>query len=175
MLPEKYRWLEGVGPLPRMLQVALPLLGTVEAPGADSNPVIMGWAAETGLVQTYSGDEIPWCGLFMAVCAFRAGKSIPRLPLWALSWSTWGNDSGQPELGDVLTFVREGGGHVAMYLGEDATTYHVLGGNQHDAVTITRIGKTRLKAVRNSYRTAAPASCRPYILQTTGAVSVNEA
>jgi hypothetical protein len=41
----------------------------------------------------------------------------------------------------VLVFERPGGGHVGYYFGEDATAYHVLGGNQGDAVTIARIAR----------------------------------
>ena len=33
-------------------------------------------------------------------------------------------------LGDILTFKRNGGGHVGLYVGEDKDCYHVLGGNQ---------------------------------------------
>jgi hypothetical protein len=42
-------------------------------------------------------------------------------------------------LGDVLAFVRNGGGHVGLYVDEDASAYHVLGGNQSDRVSITRV------------------------------------
>ncbi|HVL29547.1 MAG TPA: TIGR02594 family protein, partial [Sphingomicrobium sp.] len=96
-------------------------------------------------------------------------------PLWALSWSKFGEAGGQPRLGDVLTFKREGGGHVGIYIGEDSACYHVLGGNQSDAVTITRIRKERLHAVRREYRIAMPASARPYVLAPVGAISSNEA
>jgi hypothetical protein len=48
----------------------------------------------------------------------------------------------------VLVFQRPGGGHVGFYVGEDATAYHVLGGNQGDAVTIARIAKARCVARR---------------------------
>jgi hypothetical protein len=47
-----------------------------------------------------------------------------------------------------LVFKREGGGHVGFYLGEDASSYQVLGGNQDDAVSVARLPKTRLIASR---------------------------
>jgi hypothetical protein len=50
--------------------------------------------------------------------------------------------------GAVLVFEREGGGHVGFYVGEDGTSYHVIGGNQGDAVSVARIAKTRLVASR---------------------------
>jgi uncharacterized protein (TIGR02594 family) len=119
-VPAPYRWLNSLGQLPRMTEEALKLLGTIETPGAANNPAIMAWAAEVGLARVYTADAIPWCGLFMAVVAHRAGKDLPSSPLWALSWAKFGTDAGQPRLGDVLTFVRDGGGHVAQYIGEDA-------------------------------------------------------
>lgn len=173
-IPAKYSWLNDVGTLPRMVQEGLKLYGTIETPGDMDNPKIMQWAQETGLTNVYTADAVPWCGLFMAVVAKRAGKKLVQGPLWALNWGKWGNDAGQPELGDVLTFVRPGGGHVALYIGEDEKYYHVLGGNQSDAVTITRIDKSRMRAARNLYTIGPPASAKPYILQPTGAISVNE-
>jgi uncharacterized protein (TIGR02594 family) len=174
-LPAVYRWLTALGPLPRMIEEALKLFGTIETPGTADNPTILAWAAETGLGRVYTADSVPWCGLFMALVATRAGKSLPSSPLWALSWSKFGDPGGQPRLGDVLTFKRDGGGHVALYVGEDAACYHVLGGNQSDKVCITRIQKTRLYAVRREYRIGPPASAKPYVLAATGAISGNEA
>ena len=82
-----YRWLEALTPLPLMIRYALAELGTIEVAGTADNPVILGWAREVGLATSYGSDAIPWCGLFMAVVAQRAGKAIPARPLWALSWS----------------------------------------------------------------------------------------
>lgn len=170
-----YRWLHDVGPLPRMVVEALKLYGTIETPGQVNNATILAWAKETGLQRVYTADSIPWCGLFMAVVAQRAGKALVSSPLWALSWSKFGIAGGQPRLGDILTFKRNGGGHVGLYIGEDSTCYHVLGGNQSDAVTITRIRKERLHAVRRYYAVGMPASAKPYVLASTGTVSENEA
>lgn len=170
-----YRWLQSVGPLPRMVQEGLKLYGTIETPGKGDNPTIMAWADETGLERVYTADSIPWCGLWMAVVAKRAGKPLVSSPLWALSWSKFGIAGGQPRLGDILTFKRNGGGHVGLYVGEDHECYHVLGGNQSDAVTITRLRKERLHAVRRHYAVGMPESAKPYVIKPTGAISENEA
>lgn len=177
MLPRQYQWLNKIGVLPRMVSEGLKELGTVETPGSGNTPKIMAWAREVNLEAHYSADSIPWCGLFVAVIAMRAGKTPPPGPLWALNWMKWGNDAGQPELGDVICFVRPGGGHVGIYICEDNATYHVLGGNQSDAVTITRIEKHRFKGARNLYKIGAPASARPYIIGAglgVGVISSNE-
>lgn len=45
--------------------------------------------------------------------------------------------------GRVLVFERAGGGHVGFYVGKDLTSYHVLGGNQGDKVSVVRLEKSR--------------------------------
>lgn len=173
-IPDAYSWLGNIGPLPRHLTEALALIGTVETPGAANNPVIMNWAAETG-IKGYSADSVPWCGLFMAVVMMRAGRPVPEGPLWALNWGKFGVDGGQPELGDVLTFQRDGGGHVGIYIGEDKQGfYHLLGGNQSDKVSIMRIAKSRMRACRQPDYKVKPASVQTYIVSPMGSVSRNE-
>jgi uncharacterized protein (TIGR02594 family) len=170
-------YLDGLGELPRMVTIARSLLGTVETPGPGNCPTIMGWARELGLDRVYTADSVPWCGLFMALVASRSLKPLPVNPLWALNWMHFGDPAGQPCLGDVLVFVREGGGHVSMYVGEDRSGfYHVLGGNQSDRVCVTRIAKSRLHGARRPpFKVAMPPSCRPIILTATGTISKDEA
>jgi uncharacterized protein (TIGR02594 family) len=174
-LPSAYQWLERIDPLPRMIRYALDTFGTIEAPGVANNPTIMGWAKEVGLSASYGGDAIPWCGLFMAVMAKRAGKAIPDKPLWALSWARFGNTADSAALGDVLVFKRDGGGHVGLYVGEDGTAFHVLGGNQSDRVCFTRIARTRLYAIRRPIYRVMPASAKAFLLAATGGFSRTEA
>lgn len=172
----RYDWVAALGSaLPLMVWEGWQLIGTLEGPGAKDNPVILAWAKETGLRTVFTADAVPWCGLFMAVVAKRAAKPIPQGPAWALNWSKFGVSVGQPGLGDVLTFTRNGGGHVGLYIGEDETAFHVLGGNQADAVNITRIEKGRLYAARRPAYRNPPASVRPYVLAASGALSRNEA
>jgi uncharacterized protein (TIGR02594 family) len=176
MLPSRYAWLARE-PGPKMIVEALKLFGTMEKPGSANNPTIVAWAREVGgeVADVYKADSIPWCGLFMAVVAKRAGKEPPKHPLWALSWSAFGAKTDMPALGDVLVFTRSGGGHVGLYVGEDASAYHVLGGNQSDSVCITRIAKARLYAARRPLYRVEPANVRPIRLEATGALSLNEA
>lgn len=174
-LPKAYAWLDRE-PGPNMLLQALMLYGTVETPGKASNAKIMSWARELGgdVAKVYRDDSIPWCGLFLAIVAKRANKSLPASPLWARAWATWGKPSPEAALGDVLVFVRNGGGHVGLYVGEDADAYHCLGGNQSDAVNIKRIAKSRCIAVRRDYR-SVPKNVRPIHLAASGSLSTNEA
>jgi uncharacterized protein (TIGR02594 family) len=169
-IPSAYSWLADE-PGPRMLVEMLRLLGTVEAPGAADNPVILGWAQEIGVA--YAHDEIAWCGLTIAVAAKRAGWEYRPHgnPLWARNWADWGEPAaGGAMLGDVLVFPRAGGGgHVAMYVGEDALAYHILGGNQGDRVSIARKSKAPILAIRRpSYPHMRPANVRKVMLSGTG-------
>ena len=93
--------------------------------------------------------NVPWCGLFIATCLRAAGmpEGFPANPLSARAWAGWGK-AAKPTFGALLVFTRSGGGHVGFYHGEDRTHFHVLGGNQSNAVTVTRIAKSRHEATR---------------------------
>lgn len=159
---------------PKMVAEAMKLFGIHEAPGGKDNPLIISWAHETDLTG-YSHDETPWCGLFMAVVAKRAGKAIPRAPLWALNWAAFGTPSPEPSFGDVLVFKRSGGGHVGLYVAENANAYFVLGGNEGDAVSIVPIARNRLYACRRPTYSVQPANVLPVKVDIHGALSTNEA
>lgn len=159
-----------------MLLEFLKIYGTQEAPGAADNLVILQWAIETGLHKVYKHDSVAWCGLAMAVVAKRAGKDLPVNPLWALNWAKFGNKvSDGAKLGDVLVFKRTKGGHVALYVGEDDTCYHCLGGNQSDVVNIVRKAKNRVYAIRRPVYINQPANVRKVILSPAGQVDDREA
>lgn len=154
---------------PKILVAAVKMLGTKEVVGKVHNPVILGWAKELGLSKVYTNDEIPWCGLAVAYAAHKAGLEVVDKPLWALSWAKWGTEAKEPMLGDILTFKRDGGGHVGIYVGEDKDCYHVLGGNQGNAMSVTRIVKTRLyQARRTAWKVAQPANVRKVELSEIG-------
>lgn len=178
-LPAGYEWLGQIDQLPKTIQEGLKLLGTAEIVGKGSNRTIMAWRDElnqAGVAITgYSDDDIPWCGLFAAIVAHRAGKAVVAAPLWARNWAKFGFGGYQASLGDVLVFVRDGGGHVGFYVAEDASAYHVLGGNQGNRVSITRIAKDRCIAARRPDYKVRPTSVKPYQVKAGGALSRNEA
>jgi uncharacterized protein (TIGR02594 family) len=112
----------------------------------------------------------------MAVVAKRAGKAVVDGPLWARNWAAFGKAADEAQLGDVLVFRRaESSGHVGLYVGEDYGAYHVLGGNQSDGVTISRIARDRCVAVRRPEYRKAPATAKPVQLAANGVPSTNEA
>lgn len=175
MIPQQYKFLENIGELPRIIKIGLDNLGVKEVSGTGNNATILSWAKELGIQSTYSQDSIPWCGLFIAIVVKRSGREPVANPLWARNWERWSIGVKKAMLGDILVFVRPGGGHVGIYIAEDADCYHVLGGNQSDAVTITRIKKVRCTAIRRPQYNNQPASVQEFVVTGTGAVSSNEA
>ena len=182
-LPARYAYLAHE-PGPKMLVHGLDHYGVQEYPGGADNPIILAWARELdrppytwiGDMFAKGGDAVPWCGVFVGMVAKRAGKPLPNNPISALAWADWGHGVlDRPMLGDVLTFTRNGGGHVGIYVGEDDTAYHVLGGNQSNSVNITRIAKSRFYKARRFYAVGRPANVRAIRLGADGPLSENEA
>lgn len=169
-----YAWLKKEKS-PRILVEATKHIGVKEIVGKEHNPVILDWAKVLG-ISWYTNDEIPWCGLFIAYCAKQAGVQVVTAPLRALSWAEYGTAVTEPMLGDILTFKRDGGGHVGLYVGEDDRYYHVLGGNQSNSVSVSRIAKSRLyKARRTAWKVRQPANVRKVFLEPKGTITTNEA
>lgn len=160
---------------PRILVEAYKLIGVQEIIGKDHNPIIMQWAKDLGMEKTYTNDEIPWCGLFMAHVCRVSGLEGVRNPLWARNWNNFGTRVTKAMLGDVLVFSRGSGGHVGIYVGEDAKAYHVLGGNQNNRVSIVRIDKSRCIGIRRTtWKISQPSNVRPIFLTAKGVISTNE-
>ena len=161
---------------PAWLVEARRLKGVREVVGRGSNPVILDWAEDLDL--HYPDDDIPWCGLFVAHC-MRVGAPQDERPndvLGARNWDGFGIEV-KPTLGSILVFWRGSRsgwqGHVGFYVGEDDKAYHVLGGNQSNAVTIARISKARLLSARWSAH--VPVSNKQIQQAGSGTLSTNEA
>jgi uncharacterized protein (TIGR02594 family) len=98
-------------------------------------------------------QALPWCGDYVetAIRLALPGEPLPgalgQNPYWARNWLLFGRETA-PTYGSVLVFSRDRGGHVGFAVGHDATAYHVLGGNQGNAVNVTRIAKDRLLGAR---------------------------
>lgn len=125
-------------------------------------------------------SEIPWCGAFTGyVIAQTLPKNkLPANPLWALNWAPWGVQdaptTGQPHYGAVAVFKRNAGGHVGFVVGHDKDYVHVLGGNQSNSVSVTRVAKKQLQAYR--WPAGVPMMGKPLgFTKFTGSVFNNEA
>lgn len=158
---------------PGPLQTMISITGTLEAPGAQDNPVILGWANAIAsrfpemlaYSSLYKHDETAWCGLTTAYCMAMNGIRPPFKPgddlncfLWADAWSRWGIAStiNAAEPGDILVFKwASGGHHVTLLDHADGDTFYCRGGNQGDAVKVSPFLKNQCYAVRKAPATAA--------------------
>lgn len=161
---------------PVWLKTARSYMGVKEAAGEANNSTIINWAKRIGgwVMNSYKKDSIPWCALFVSNCLKENNLAITKTVLTALDYSKWGQPLSKPSLGAIMTFKRQGGGHVGFYISEDKTHYHILGGNQSDSVNITKIDKARLDAIRWPSEAALPKT-GPIIAVFNGEVSRNEA
>lgn len=97
--------------------------------------------------------KLPWCGDFVETCIALTlpDEDLPTNPYGARNWMRFGVPV-SPQVGSVLVFwrgSRDGWqGHVGFYEGEDDRHFHVLGGNQSNAVTVARLDKRRLLGAR---------------------------
>ncbi len=134
-------------------------IGIKEGAGAADNPLIMGWAKRLRI--DYANDEISWCGLFVAHCIGLTlpNEPMPSNPLGARNWGSIGIEC-TPQPGAIMTFWRESPqgwkGHVGFYAGEDNGFYHILGGNQGNAVNVSRYERARFLKARWPKTAPAP-------------------
>lgn len=173
LLPKEYAWLHKEK-LPPILDLAFNFTGLLEGPGNLDNPVILDWARELGGYQKdiFTHDSVPWCGLFMAYITTKAGYKPPKKWEAAISWRTFGVEAPKPGLGDIMVLSRKGGNHVAQYVCEDTTHYHLHGANQSNAVNISKFPKSRLVSAR---RPDLSIPARQIFKSPVGKVSTSEA
>jgi uncharacterized protein (TIGR02594 family) len=181
-----------VDPLPSALNLVpwlsymRALTGTKEIPGARSNPLILSWVKSLGAryprlrpnIDWYRDDDTPWCGLAIAevVGECDPGFEPPAAPLGAINWAPWGVQLEGPALGAVMVFRRPGGNHVALYEGEDATHFHIRGGNQSNMINVTRKAKNQLVRGGIRWPKGYPLpEIKAVKKAAAGAVSINEA
>ena len=120
---------------------------------------------------------LPWCGDFMETCLALTLPEEPMItnPYYALNWMKFGQALTIVALGSIAPFKRDGGGHIAMIVGHDQTYFHCLGGNQSNAVSITKIAKSRLSGPLRWPKTySLPTEALPFS-SIDATVSTNEA
>lgn len=161
--------------VPEWVTVARKLLGAKEIPGPSHNSFISkGWA-RLGAAW-FNDDETPWCGFFVAHCIDAAKLPYPLKGEFARAkaWADWGKTS-KPVLGAIVVYSRNGGGHVGFLVGESATHYYVLGGNQDNCVSISPFNKTTRKPLAFRWPAALPDGNIPLPLMAGGVSTKSEA
>lgn len=90
--------------------------------------------------------KLPWCGDAQETCIALTLPHEPMItnPYYALNWTKFGVACPIVALGALAPFRREGGGHIGQVAGHDKDYFHILGGNQSNAISIVKIAKSRL-------------------------------
>ena len=129
---------------PKWVEFARADIGLKEKPGPANNSKIVDMFVQAK-ASWHKEDKVPWCGAAMAKWMIQCGLPIPEKgeAVRAKAWAKWGVACGAV-LGAIAVFGREGGGHVGILVGQSATHYYILGGNQSDMVCIMPIEKGRL-------------------------------
>jgi uncharacterized protein (TIGR02594 family) len=160
---------------PQWMTFARSHIGLREIPGPRHEATIQRWLRRLGA--WWQDDETPWCGTFVAAMLQDAGLPIITHWMRARAWADYGANLRPDRLapGAILVFWRgnpnAATGHVGFYVGEDASHYHVLGGNQANAVNVQRIAKGRLVASR--WPRGVPVIGGPVRLSPSGAATSN--
>lgn len=95
-------------------------------------------------------SKLPWCGdaIETVINLTLPNEAMVVNPYFARNWARFGVPC-EPTKGCILVFSRgPKSGHVGLYSGEDKTHYYVLGGNQSNSISISRVAKSRLIASR---------------------------
>lgn len=192
MLQTKYKFIDSIGVLPRIVSNALEYIGTHETPGKQSTPEIMRMADHLNIADLYVNDETAWCALFMCYILSTSNKPMPYKGfeiLRAMSFAgegpthpvAYGKQVAFDDmcLGDIVVLKRLEGGHVGILIAvtkrdNKITSVHLLGGNQSNAVNVSEMNAQRVHDIRRYYATRKPDSAKQYIMQSSGEMSVNE-
>lgn len=124
-------------------------------------------------------NALPWCGDYVETAIKKSlpnetfAGNLAKNPYWARNWLEFGVATA-PVYGAVVIFERGSGGHVGFLVGEDATDYYVLGGNQSNTVNVSRISKTRCLGTRWPKTHANPNRSLPRLSPTNVPKTTNE-
>ena len=167
-----------MGDKPELTHVAIArkYIGLTEIKASNRHPTIDAWA------KTLSGKWLlgqPWCGTFCAQVFKEAGlgHKIPKEFFRAKAWENAGTKLDKPAYGCVVTFTRDGGGHVGFVVGKTKTgMLKVLGGNQSNAVNIADFDPKRVTSYRWISSGTVPHDYRYDLpVLAAGRISTNEA
>ena len=171
------------------IEIARGYIGIREDKSSKTNPVIEKWLHKMPSFKGasrawWNDDETPWCGLFTGYCLGVTGRHVVKEWYRAKSWESAKEMTklSDPAYGCIVTFTRDGGGHVGFVVGNNQSgKLMVLGGNQGDAVSIAPFELSRVtgyywpsfadgrKSIPSSFRYDLP------LINSTAKVSTNEA
>jgi uncharacterized protein (TIGR02594 family) len=141
-------------------------MGVKERAGDADHPRILEYLRATTLPEPYCGrDETSWCSAFVNWCLAQTGITGTNSAA-ARSWQQWGREITEPVPGCIVVLWRGNPsswqGHVGFFISQADRFVTLLGGNQGDAVTISRYARNRVL----SYHIARPVDGKaPVMLQ----------
>lgn len=144
---------------PKWMANARQLVGLKEIVGSQHEKKVLEFFAEAGHPEIHN-DETAWCAAFANAMLRRAGYAGTG-SLAARSFLTWGEKLTTPRPGCVAVFKRGNSsweGHVAFFVRDAGDSIEVLGGNQSNSVSITRMPKSSLLGYRWPLIVGAPAA-----------------
>ena len=116
-------------------------IGQKETAGVKVNPRILEYfKASKFWGEDDTGAKNAWCGSFAAWVLMKHGFTPPKNSFRAKAWLNFGQSLDKPVYGALGIKTRTGGGHVSFIVGQstDGAYYYMLGGNQGDAVNVTK-------------------------------------
>ena len=133
------------------MKFALQEYGQREVSGAGTNPRIATYLAMVGQGPS---DETAWCSAFANWCMHQAGL-LGTMKANARSWLKWGTTCGAPRYGAVTILWRGSPnswqGHVGFFVGLNAHHVILLGGNQHNSVSLSQYSRHRVLGYRSPW------------------------
>lgn len=134
-----------------IVKTAASQIGVKEISGSEHNDAIIDYSREIG-IKWINDDETPWCAVFVNWVLKKSGYIYSPSAL-ARSFDNYGEATLSPESGDIVVFWREslssGKGHVGIFLGNSTDgKIFVLGGNQSNAVTISKYSTSNVVSYR---------------------------
>ena len=163
---------------PSWLRVARTYLGLREYRGRSHNKTILKWWKMIKL-SWIKDDETAWCaaavGGILEECGIRSSRSAA-----ARSYDSWGRELSRPAVGSIVAFWRgsKAGwkGHVAFVVGINKDGNIVCaGGNQGDAFNIKPFSPNRVLSYRWPANTTERPSYNLPLVDSSGALSQDEA
>ena len=131
------------GTIPPWLAAAYKEMGQREIAGPRNNMRIIEYLRTIRDIDisNVQDDEIDWASAFAEWSLAQAGLSGPK-KISPRSWLNWGRVIEEPEVGCIVIFQFGNLDHVGFFVGYDGNSLSVLGGNQSDAVQISRYQKS---------------------------------
>lgn len=128
---------------PKYIGEAKKLLGEKEVKGKLANQTILDLYKDVG--HNIQSDEVPWCAAFVGACLVRANKPSTGT-LLARDYLKYGTKLKGPKQYSI-GIMRRGNsswqGHVGFVVDFNDTHVWLLGGNQRDAVNVTKYPRSQ--------------------------------